>query len=385
METPGGRAALSRVGAILLSVLLAAACTGTSGPATSASSSTRAGATSLASPHPITHPSGAYGVLTNWLSIDNYSVYLVATDGAVVATARATMPAIVNCTSGGNSATPYLPPAVSASNTRAYFMDASGDVRALSPDGSVSSTPVIRLPIGSRRWSFFSVSPDDTEMAVAVVDYGSTAATTSLYIDQLRPGGSQVLTYTQTDSYTLWPVGWHAGELVLAKFPACPGAFGPTYWALELHVVDPATAVRKLTIGGPSCVLAGPPSPAGAVCIGGQGDAYVANWTGAQRDAGPASKPNPIYISPGGTLLASALGTSTNVVSGGVVIGGLNTTVTLNLNMCAWVDDTHVIAAGGPGAAGGPPQQPRIGDVTTGNTAPVYAEGLCAGRIPGAL
>ncbi|HET7465984.1 MAG TPA: hypothetical protein VFL29_04915 [Candidatus Dormibacteraeota bacterium] len=387
MGTPQLRTALAAsIGALLL-----AACSSAGGQVANHSASpVRTGASpassspSSASPPATAHAADAYGVLTDWQpGASTYNVYLVTPDGGIAAHAQASTPAIVTC--GPDNSTPYLPPPVSASHSLAYFMDARGDVRSLSPDGSTSDA-LFHVAVGANKWSFFAVNPDGVHLAATTVTYnGQGLATTQLYVDQIVPNGvEQVgtppsLRFQETGSTTLWPVGWHAGLLVLAVVPACPGAIGPTYWASELHVVDPGTAVRKVTIGGAGCVLAGPPSPAGAVCITGSGDAQVVGWDGRPRNAGPAGTPHPIYISPNGQLLASVADTTTNVVSGGTIIGAQNTTVSLpSLSMCGWVDDSHVLGAGGTGPA-------KVGNVADRTVTTLNVSGFCAGRIPGDL
>ena len=220
----------------------------------------------------------------------------------------------------------------------------------------------------------FAVSPDDSLIAVVVVTYSASGATTKLYLDQLQLGGSQKLLYTESGAYTLWPVGWHgANNLVLAKVPACTqggGAFccGP----LELHVVDPASAVRRFTMGGSQCVLAGSASQAGVVCENNPSftKATIVNWNGGTVQSFAIQAPTNAYLSPDGSAVALVSNSSTTFV-------GLKQT--LDLNACGWIDNKHVIAGGDVQA------QARIGDVATGTIVPVAAQGLCGGTIPANL
>lgn len=254
-------------------------------------------------------------------------------------------------------------------------MDAIGGVRTLAPDGSLSQGPIINLPAATAsRRSMFAVSPDDGLLAVVVDDYTASGATTNVYVDQLQPGGSQKLIFTESGAYTLWPTGWHGtNNLVLAKVPACTqgggfGCCGPQ----ELHVVDPVTATRRFTIGGSGCIISGPATPAGASCETNTSTARVFSWTAVQLRIYPIPGPGmgPIYLSPNGQHLA--LSTNPN-----------QTTVedysTLNMLACGWIDDTHLIAGGDTQT------QARVGDVTSGTIVPVAAQGDCAGRLPGGL
>ncbi|MHB8611150.1 MAG: hypothetical protein ACYDAL_01815 [Candidatus Dormibacteraceae bacterium] len=315
------------------------------------------------------------GVLVSPLTGANYTVSLVGIDGRVVSSAIASTPTAVTCGDAGAAAVP-LP--VSTSNNRVYFMDALGVVRYLAPNGDTGQT--ITLPIGPGRRSMFAVSPDDARMAVVVADFTPTGATTKLYMYQLRPGGSQVQSFGESDVYTLWPTGWHGSTyLVVAKVPACTQGGGPFCCGpQELHLVDPTTAVRRFTMGGPDCVIAGPPSPNGAVCQTTAGDGEYVDWDGARRTLGPAGSPKAIYNAPDGAHLATSNGTTTSITKGLIISDQASTTI-LNMDVCGWIDNTHVMAGGDT------QQQPRIADVTNGNVVPVAAQGACGGRIPGGL
>lgn len=339
-------------------------------PAASSSRTTSPSASSQSpSPAPVT---GAYGVLVSPLSSSNYTVSLVGIDGRVVASAQATTPSPVSCADALAAITP-LP--VSASNSRLYYMDALGAVRTLSPDSGVTA-PVVNLPIGPARRSLFAVSPDDSQMAVVVIDFTSSGATSRLYMYQLQPGGSQVLLFSQSGAYALWPTGWHGiTSLVVAKVPACTQGGGPFCCGpQEFHIVDPKTAFRRFTVGGASCVIAGPPSPAGALCEDTAAFAQlsVLDWTGATAHSYPISGATPAYLSPDGTLVAIA-------ESGAPITTILPTNASATLAACGWIDNTHLLSGGDV------QHQPSVGDITTGKVVPVATQGDCAGRLPGGL
>ncbi|HXD80065.1 MAG TPA: hypothetical protein VNU27_00695 [Candidatus Acidoferrum sp.] len=310
-------------------------------------------------------------MLISPLSSASYTVSLVGIDGRVVASQVASTPGTVTC---AGQAAGVVPPPVSTSNSRVYFMDALGVVRYLAPDGDAGQ--VITLPIGPARRSLFAVSPDDALMAVVVIDFIAGGANTSLYMYQLQPGGAQLLLFRQTGSYILWPTGWHGTtSLVLAKVPSCTQGGGPLCCGpQEFHVVDPKTAVRRFTVGGAACVITGPPSPAGAVCedTTAYAQANVLDWTGATVHSYPVTGPTPAYLSPDGTLLAVPSNTAPTTLL-------IPTNAALNLNACGWIDNTHVLSGGDA------QHQPSVGDVTDGQVVPVAALGDCAGRIPGGL
>jgi hypothetical protein len=229
------------------------------------------------------------------------------------------------------------------------------------------------VAIGGSRYSMFSVSPDDRRIAVIVSDYTTGAVSQRLYIEDLNGGTNHEEIFSNTGAYGLWPVGWHGQSLVVAKVTACTSGGGPFCCGmLELHVVDPATAARQFTLGGPQCVIVGTPSPAGAIC---EDTAYaratVLNWTGAAVRSLPIQGPTPALLAPDGTRAALNIDAHTTTFD--------PAERPLNLYACGWIDSTHVIS-GGPS-----PDPPQVADIVTGNIVPVAAEGQCAGRIPGGL
>ena len=382
-----GTSAIHNVGAVkLLTVALAAsvlagACGGsgshaaaspsskatvTASPATSPHTSVSPGASPATSPVPIV---GSFGVLVTPITGDTYTVTLIGVDGKVVGSAQPSSPTAVTC---GDAAAAIVPTPVSASNTRLYYLDAQGVVRFLTPKGETGRATTV--PAGSQRRSMFTVSPDDQRIAVVVNDYTASGASTKLYVEDLNGGANHLDIFSETGSYTLWPIGWHGGSLVVAKVAACTqgGGFG-CCGPLELHVVDPATAVRKFTIGGPDCVIASYyPVPAGAVCETTASTARVLDWTGAllRTYPTPGGGQGPLYLSPNGQRLALSTNASTTTVEGGS---------TMSMDVCGWIDDTHIFSGGDT------QNQPRIGNITTKAVIPVAAQGICAGRLPGGL
>ena len=313
---------------------------------------------------------GAYGVLVTPPSGGQYTVTLVGVDGKVAASAQASSPATVTC---AGTAAAVVPLPVSTSNSRLYYMDAQGEVRTLAPDGTASQGPVINLPAptASRR-SMFAVSPDDGQIAVVVDDFTQGGATTRLYMDQLQLGGSQNLIFSESGSYTLWPIGWHGTtNLVLAKVPSCTQGGGPFCCGpQELHVVDPATANRRFTLGGSGCVVAGTPTTAGVACEDSTFTHVRAiNWTGGVSYDFQIQNAAPAYVLPDGNGIAIVRNGETDILVG----------TQLKMQACGFIDQHHLLAGGDA------QQQPRIGDLLTGNIVPVAAEGDCGGAIPGGL
>jgi hypothetical protein len=340
-------------------------------PSASAAASPSAGATPSARPSASPPPAvtGSYGVLAGPFSGATYTVTLVGVDGKVVASAQASTSPSPTCAGQAAGLVPYP---VSTSNSRAYFMDAQGVVRFLAPNGDTGRATTVPASTASRR-STFAVSPDDQRIAVVVIDFTSGGASTRLYVEDLNGGGNHVDTFTETGSYTLWPIGWHAGNLVVAKVASCTQGGGPTCCGpLELHVVDPVTAARKYTLGGPSCIVVGVPTPDGTMCEDTTfTKAIVVSWTGASITGYPISGPEGAFLSPIGDHVALVDNTGTS-------IAGSNVTWP-RLIACGWIDDIHVLSGGDQ------QQQPLVGEFPSGVQLPVAAVGACAGRLPGGL
>jgi hypothetical protein len=307
-------------------------------------------------------------VLVTQSGTDTYTVTLVGVDGKVVASAVPSSPTQLTC---GDAAGAVLPLPVSTSDTRVYFLDAQGNVNFLAPNGETGHAT--RVPAGGQTRSMFAVSPNDQRIAVVQDTYTASGATTVLYVEDLNGGTNHVKLFSETGAYSLWPIGWHGSDgLVVAKVPSCtqgggPGCCGPQ----ELHVVDPSTGVRRYTIGGPTCVIVGAPSPGGALCeTSNFGQVRELNWTGGTVQSFTIQGPTFAYLSPDGAAIAIATDSSTTFAGD---------KQTLDLAACGWIDATHVIAAGDT------QQQARVGDIATGSVTPVPAQGVCGGRIPGGL
>jgi len=344
----------------------AASPTSSASPTASPTSGTSPSAAPKPSPTPL--PVGQYAVLVTQGTGDTYAVSIVGTDGRVVASAQPSNPTQMTC---GDALAAVLPVPVSTTSTRVYFLDAQGNVNFLTPNGETGHAT--RVPSSGNVRSMFTVSPDDRQIAVIQNTYNSSGATTVLYVEDLNGGTHHVKLYTQTGGYTLWPTGWHGGNIVLAKVPACTQGGGPFCCGpMELHVVDAATAARRYTLGGSQCIIAGPPTTAGVVCenTSNYSQGTVLNWTGATVRHFTIQGPVSAELSPDGTAVALSSNT-------GTTFEGIKRS--LDLEACGWIDNQHVIAGGDT------EQQPRIGDVTTGVIVAINAQGVCGGVIPGGL
>jgi hypothetical protein len=302
-------------------------------------------------------------------STGNYTVSLVGIDGRVVASALSGTPAAVSCP---NATAGNAPPPISTSNTRAYFMDAQGVVRFLASNGDAGRATTV--PIGPARRSSFAVSPDDQRIAVVVIDFTPNGANTKLYVEDLNGGGHHLDLFSDAGAFTLWATGWRGtNNLVVAKVPSCvPPTGGPLCCgAQELHVVDPGTAIRRSTVGSPTCLIAGPPTPGGAVCENAT-QANVLTWTGVAVTSFEIAGQTPAYLSPDGQRVAIVSTSDPTTTL-------LPDKKTIAVVACGWIDNSHIFSGGDA------QRQPRIADIITGKIIPIPAQGNCAGRIPGGL
>jgi hypothetical protein len=363
---------------LLVLGMLAGACGGSgassghtpsSSPTEAVSPSTEPSASGSPAPSPL--PSeGAFAVLITPPSNPTYVVSLVGFDGKVAAKAQASSPGRVTCGAAGDA---LVPPPVSTSNSRVYFMDAQGVVRFLTPAGKTGKAT--NVPVASQRRSTFAVSPDDKRIAVVVSDFTANGVTTTLYVEDLSGGAHHKVIFSDSGEFGIWPTGWHGADLVVAKVPACThggGTFccGPQ----ELHVVAATDATRLFTLGGPTCVIAGPPSAGGGICES-DAQASALDWSGTATRSFEIQGLTPAYLSPNSNQAALDKGNPSNFVD--TVVEGSHTTFS-DFQACGWIDSTRVLGTDRQG-------QPHVGDIVTGTTVSVAAQGLCAGRIPGAL
>jgi len=362
---------MSRSAPVILLAVLLTACGGQGN--VSQASPTPAASSPSPSPSPSASPTpalAAYAVLATPNTSADYSVTLIDAQGNHAGTATAKgWNGSLTC---AGVATALLPPLVSASNSKVYFEDSAGVVHFLAPDGATGKATTV--PVGSARRSIFSVSPDDKRIAVVVSDFGANKATIKVYVEDLNGGGHHVQIFTSSGPTSLWPIGWHAGNLVLAKVPACIqgsnfGCCGPT----ELHVVNPANGARRFTIGGSVCIVSGPSTPFGTPCLTSSNVARILDWAGVTTRTVQLPFKRLTYLSPDGQHLAYQ-------TDGGTIVGGQ--TGPLQMGVCGWIDNSHILD-GGDFTGGG--TQAHIGDITTGAVAPIPFTGLCAGRIPGGL
>jgi hypothetical protein len=377
---------MRRRATLLTTALLVLSCGG-SQPSASHSPSPSAFPTSGSpSASPSAGPlSGAYGLVLSAGTLE-----LIKTDASVAAEVPVATASAQFCSSLHDGL--VAPPPVSASNDEVYFRDGDNKIRQVVPPGS--AVDVTTVPGGPNIISFFSVSPDDQQIAVLVEDVsGGTAISERLYVEDLHGGGHHVDIYTtlvpkDKRGTTLWPMGWHAGAIVLALFPACtfePAGLTPSEW----HVATSTNATRLATMRANNCTLSYWPSATGVGCIDAQGVTTLYDWAGkVLSGTGPGSTGSGYSmtsVSPKGNsiLFATGAGPGAPAAATGIVQLGPGPYSTVPGHAaCTWIDEDHLLA---PDAViQFPAETPGNVQVTT-TVMPLTASGVCAGRFPGSL
>ncbi len=314
---------------------------------------------------------------------------MITPSGTIAAKAAVAAPSVHTCGQGTGT---VLQPPVSATSDKVFFRDGDTKIRYLTPDGQTGDATTV--PGGASKVSFFSVSPDDLRIAVLVEDLSpATTISLSLYVEDLNGGSNHSVIYTNTapklkNGNTLWLMGWHQGELVLAVYPPCtfePAGITPTEW----HVSNATTAVRIATIRSTNCTLSAFPSPAGVGCIGPQGATTLYDWTGKVARTVPDTQGGPYSlagVSPAGqsVFLATGAGVgapstpSTRIVQ---LSPGPFSTVQGHA-ACGWIDEDHLLA---PNAVIQFPAGTAGNVQVAAKVTALAASGVCAGRFPGDL
>lgn len=319
-----------------------------------------------------------YGVLVDLASDPKtYTIYVVSAKGQVAATVKANRRSLPP----GALELPY----VSTTTTALYYLDNGYQVRKMDLNGlTVEANPVAQLDVPDSAEVVVSISPDDRTMAWSLLRFSTTSAHDYLYVDPVG-GVLEHMVYDSASNY-VWPVAWHGGLLVLAHayspflegaLKAAPGQDNP-YWAISYHVVDPATANRKVLMG--SCTVSGPLSPAGSACIQGG----TIDWAGSTtpwstNDWGSIS--SAASLSPDGSLVAAAKPDNDRQLAFWRRGGDIATWVDGpgSRDWAGWLDDTHVLVTSASADF-----QPRVVFLGAGASpaTPVDARGFYAARLP---
>jgi hypothetical protein len=362
-------------------VLLLTACG--NGTATSTSNSGARGSSPLASPSqaPTQPPApavAAIAVVNPSLSGAAFTVSLLAADGRVLGTAQGSGNSAFQCADQPSAA--IGPAVVSTSNRRAYYL-AGDSIKWIDTAGGAGSAA--RIAVGARTAVAFSVAPDDSRLAVNVLDYSRYPITQRLYVANVDGSGARDI-YTVTDTNdrpaaAVWPTGWRGGNLLLAYSartcsfqdgPGPPTGFGRPN---SYHLVRPDDAVRVMTIASDFETTVLDVGPAGALYFAPiSSEVGFERWDGTYGASRPATAPA-AALSPDGVHEAV-------MMSDGIHVFGPNSPAEAigNATNFLWIDNSSLFLGGTAR------EQPRIWRLG-GSPVPVATAGAGQGRIPGTL
>lgn len=327
-------------------------------------------------------------VVNNFLTDggSTYTVSIVAADGHLAASATARKRTVPRVQVGN----------LSTSATTVYYLDGDSDVRYLRPDGS--SGLATRISLTAKHVAAFAVSPDDRRIAVSVLDFTRYPVGTRLYVEDLHGAGNHVELFSSR-TVMEYPIGWHAGHLVMALgLNVQPqNYFDGFAQAHGYHVADAQSGKQLLSLcAGVDAYR--PESPAGAECLR-LPNAYLASWDGGTRAIAMAPKPDatggdcPLVgpLSPAGVIATSIVSVTQGGCSGGpgvilvTAVGGIGTQpVISNVGPVGWIDATHLVVDASLGTGSSTPGL-SIVNVNTGASARIQAPGFFAASLPGGL
>lgn len=310
-----------------------------------------------------------------------HSIYLIGLNGRVLATAKAANPSPITSWPLASPILNLWSTYATASDTRAYYRDGDASVRYLDRTGATGA--VATVPGDAKTRSFFAVSPDDSQIAVSVLDYSTPPIVhIQFYVQNLSGAGTRSPIPVAANVF-FWPVGWHAGDVVVQVGQPIPqttyGAYPDA--AAELRVIDPKTGSTVAKVGGPGC---GPmPSlatPVGVVCADSSAGAFnVLGWDGkALGFSGPLGTGGASLSTDGRWVATSGtyvlLDSSPGAGSRHVV-----TTAEGYPGEAGWIDSTHFVYRLANTS------QEVMYDITSGYRAPLSVDGILVARIPGGL
>jgi hypothetical protein len=336
--------------------------------------------TALPQPSPAPAGFGARAVLVDLVSDPvNYTITLVDAEGNISRQITARKRTAVTLANGDQAMTlPY----VSTTNTSLYYLDGDSTIKTVWLDGR--TLPDITIPVGRGSELEFAVSPDDSVIAYALLDYTVNPVRDTLFT-QTRLNPSPKAIFTTTSDY-VWPVAWHTGLLVLAH-PSGPYEESVTqgaparddpYSAISYHVVDSTNAFRKVLMG--ACTVSGPLSPAGSGCIQGGSIDWQGNtapWS--TNDWG--SRSSAAALSPDGQWMAAANPNDPTQMGIWRKSDGLMANYAYGPGLhdwAGWIDDENLIV-GSEDAS----WQPTVENVIHGGLVhPIAARGFFAALLP---
>jgi hypothetical protein len=343
-----------------LAVLLAGCDPATATPSASATPRASAGAVQTRPPQ------GSVGVLpgpyavvaTNSVGqVASYQVLLITTDARIAAQVTATgAPGNIGLLIGNLTLQ-----RVSASSTRAYYLENGTEIRWLAPDGSTGT--VRSIPAGASSQLTFAVSPDDQRIAVTVLT-ADPAISTTTYVENLRDGSGHVeLGRSQGYAGIRWVSGWHGDAVVEEDNGSSCFSYSTTPCAPSYQLVSARNGAVLATPCAPPSESRRPGS-AGVVCetvvpghIGSArapatqptGTIAAADWTGKQRvfltnnDPGKGLAVGGCVLAPDGAQMACSA-TATQALTFLTPAGALRD-LGAGYRILGWIDSGHLLVA----------------------------------------
>jgi hypothetical protein len=319
-----------------------------------------------------------------------YDISLVSITGRVVARAHGHQRSAIS----DATELPY----VSASGSRVYYLDGDQQIRWFKPDGTSGSAG--QVAGATHVHATFSVSPDDARIAVALLDYSVNPVALTLYVEDVATSAHHSVIFTSTNRY-VWPIGWHAGQLVVAylgpnavpfkskellytgrDLTSYPYGMNP-YGGINAHVISPSNAQRLTIIGGGgnsgllnasgSAIVQG-----GTVDWSGSYAWNIENGYGSISAVGSLAPDGrrivaccwPAPTGSGELAVWNADGTTKPAVAAGT-----------SGDWVGWFDDAHFITGFYQRTDG----TSSVVDLDTGAIAPVDVYGIVAAMFPGTL
>jgi hypothetical protein len=254
----------------------------------------------------------------------------------------------------------YRLPETSVSNTHVYFLDADTVIRSLAVDGTVAVVKTIHSQPNSQ--VVFSVSPDDQRIAISIITLATSQSTEpvdeTMYVEDLTAQTNRVSLYSSR-TLAKWPIGWHAGNLVVAVGAKDIGTYDNAYAATGYQVIDPATGrqmaslecVRGLLVAAGTACGSGFCS-SGTVC--GPGTLGKEDWDGTKTLFSlPAGPPPRIFLafatgaelSPDGSTVAAEVFTDPQASAYQTMLfqNGKATALMSGSAPAGWLDSDHLI------------------------------------------
>ncbi|MDQ2942296.1 MAG: hypothetical protein M3R21_01340 [Candidatus Dormibacteraeota bacterium] len=330
-------------------------------------------------------PTGPFGVMdgpdpgaTQGLA----KVSIVDIHGHVVASAQHALRTDITIQGLFSPQLPYI----SESATQVYFLDGDSTVRSIDLAGNVRTIGTV--PGTPTAHAAFAVSPDDMKMAVSVTDYSTDPPTLHLLVEDLA--GTNVREIFSSRSLFVWPVGWHAGRLVVGSGPAFwnkPG-FNLSGPVAEYHVVDPQTADRLTTLGSINrCVIISSLSRSGAACnwflTSCPGCLHAVDWNGKlTRFTAPAPSVDrhTAALSPSGGQIVTVQSPEGVLIISSPGLGGTSQSIPGDHSplIIGWFDDAHIVITFGAQAEIVEVARVNVGEV-------IQAPGRYVGPFPNDL